>query len=138
MAQSPTPLADLNALLGQFQVPGFDLSALNDARRKDVESLVEANRIAIEGMQALARKQVEVFQSTMSELQAIAKSEAVGQSMVPDVSKQAQVAQKVWQKAVSDMRDLAELARKSQTDALVTIAQRATQNLQELRRLAKP
>lgn len=138
MAESPNPFVDMSKFLAQFQVPGLDASALNESRKKDLQALVEANRIAVEGMQALARKQLEVFQSTMSELQAITPSLSAGTSAAPDVAKQGQAAQKVWQKAMTDMRELADLARKSQTDALVTIAQRATQNLQELRRLSQP
>jgi phasin family protein len=135
MAESPNPFVEMSKFLAQFQVPGLDAGALNESHKKDLHALVEANRISIEGMQALAQKQLEVFQSTMTELQAMTPSLSVGTSAAPDVAKQGQAAQKVWQKAMSDMRDLAELARKSQTDALVTIAQRATQNLQDLRRL---
>ena len=128
MTQSPNPFEGMSKLLEHFHLPGLDIPALTEARRKDVAALVEANRIAFEGMQALAAKQVEIFQSTMAELQAaLPGTGSSGQG--PDSKEQAERAQRLWQRALTDMRDMAELARKSQVDALATIGQRATQNL---------
>ena len=42
MANPNMPFMDVNELLAQFKVPGVDINALMEARRKDIEALVTA------------------------------------------------------------------------------------------------
>lgn len=126
-AGANNPFAELGKMYEQFQVPGLDLSALADARRKDVEALVQANRAVYDGMQALANKQAEMFRQAMSDIQG-----AVGTGSANPAA-QTELARKAYEKAIADMRELAEIARQSQTEAMASISERATQNLQELR-----
>src|SRR5258706_15769479 len=65
-----TPFVDVTKILEQFKLPGVDLHAVLEARRKDVEALTQANRIAYENMQALAKREAEILQQTMTEWQA--------------------------------------------------------------------
>ena len=123
------PFGDLTKMFEQFKVPGVDMSAIVDARRKDIEALVEANKAAYEGMQALATKQAEMLQQAMQGIQSAAGG---------DPAKQAELARKACEKALSDMKELAEIARKSQTDAMASITQRATQNMQEIKKMMQP
>jgi len=39
MANPEMPFMDINQLLQQFKVPGVDVSAIMEARRKDIEAL---------------------------------------------------------------------------------------------------
>lgn len=66
------PFGDFTKMLEQFKLPGFDVPAIMEARRKDVEALVTANQAALQGMQSLAQKQAEMLRSTLSELQSMA------------------------------------------------------------------
>jgi phasin family protein len=63
---------------------------------------------------------------------------AAGSTGVGDPAKQAELARKAFEKTLSDMKDLAEIARKSQADALASITQRATQNMQEVQKMMRP
>ena len=63
---------DPNKLIGQFQtmltqykLPGVDIGKLIAAQQRNLEAVAEANRVAVEGIQALAKRQVEVVQETM-------------------------------------------------------------------------
>ena len=51
------PFGDFTKMLEQFKLPGFDVPAIMEARRKDMEALVQANQTAFQGMQSLAQKQ---------------------------------------------------------------------------------
>jgi hypothetical protein len=62
---------DPNKLIGQFQtmltqykLPGVDIGKLIAAQQRNLEAVAEANRV-VEGIQALAKRQVEVVQETM-------------------------------------------------------------------------
>ncbi|WP_353150342.1 TIGR01841 family phasin [Pollutimonas bauzanensis] len=132
-ATGANPFGDFGKMFEQFKVPGVDMSAIADARRKDIEALVDANKAVYEGMQALANKQAEILKQAMEGIQGAAGSTGVG-----DPAKQAELARKAFEKTLSDMKDLAEIARKSQADALASITQRATQNMQEVQKMMRP
>ena len=130
----PSPanlLGEIARTVEQFKLPGLNAGALLDGRRKDIEALAEANRIALDGVQELARKQGQVLQATLQELQTLVRE--VPASLVQDPTKVGGLVQKVLQETFGNMRDLAELARKSQTDAFQVVNKRVQHNIEELR-----
>jgi phasin family protein len=131
-----SPFGDLTRMLEQFKVPGMDMSSFVEARRKDVEAVVEANRNAYEAMQALARTQTEMLTQAMQGMQEAAKGAAGG--VAPDPVKQAELAGKAWHKMLADMKTLAEMAQKSQADAVAGMTQRAAEHMKEVQHMAQP
>src|SRR4051794_40460924 len=93
------PIGDLTKMFEQFKLPGLDMAPIIESRRKDIEALVEANKAAVESMQALARKQTEILTQTMQGIQESAKS-LVGGGAAPDITKQAELVRKAYQKAL--------------------------------------
>jgi phasin family protein len=138
MTTPPNPFADFTKMLEQFQLPGMDMGAVMEARRKDIEALGEANKLAYEGMQALMQKQTEIFSQAMQQIQSAAQQMATGGNPAEAMTRQNEFVQKALQQALENMRELAEMARKSQTDAMAVIGNRAQQNLQEAGDLLKP
>lgn len=132
-AANLNPFGDLTKMLEQFKIPGVDMSAIADARRQDIDSLVQANKVVYEGMQALANKQTEMLKQAMESIQSVAGTSGKG-----DPAQQTELARKAYEKALSDMKDLAEIAQKSQTDAMAIIVERAAQNMQEIKNMTKP
>jgi phasin family protein len=141
MATNKAPAMDLSNAFGdltkmfeQFKLPGVDTAEIEAARRKDVEALVQANQAAYEGMQALASKQADMLKQAMEDIQAAVKGAA---GSVGDPAKQGELARKAYEKVLSDMQDLAGIARKSQSDAMASITQRGTQHLEEVKKMMK-
>jgi phasin family protein len=54
-----------------------------------------------------------------------------------DLGKQRELARKAYEKVLADMKDLAEIARKSQADAMAKITQRGTEHLDEVKKMMK-
>jgi phasin family protein len=129
MAEATNPFGDLSKMLEQFKVPGVDMSALVESRRKDIEAIVEANKTAYESMQQLARKQSEMLARAMQDIQEAAKAG------LSDPGKQTEVARNACLKALDDARDLADIARKSQADAMASISQRADEHIEEIKQM---
>jgi phasin family protein len=130
------PFGDFTKMLEQFKLPGFDVPAIMEARRKDVEALVTANQAALQGMQSLAQKQAEMLRSTLGELQSLA-----GQFSAAGGAPSAQTAELVQQtlhKALADMQQLAQAAYQSQAESYAVIAKRVEENVQELKTLLQP
>jgi len=120
------PFGDLTTMLEQFKVPGVDLSSFIDARRKDVQALVEANQAAYAAMQALVQTQTQMLTEAMQRVQQ------------PDAARQAEGALEAWQKMLADMKTLAEMAQKSQADALAGLTARAKENMEEIQAALAP
>jgi len=137
MATDTNPFGDVKKMMEQFKIPGVDMAAIVESRRKDIEALVEANKAAFESAQALARKQTEMFTQTMQGIQEAAKG-AAGGAGFGDPAKQAELVRKAYEKALADMKELAEMARHSQTDALAHISKRASEHMQEIKKLMQP
>jgi phasin family protein len=130
MSSPINPFADLQTLMTQFSIPGVDLAAVVEARRKDIDALVAANQSALEAAQALARKQTEMLTQAMKDIQQATRDAAAG-----DPAKQSANARKAIDKALADMRELATMAQNSQKEALAHLTERANANLQEIRSL---
>lgn len=137
MATSPNPFTDFTKLLEQYKLPGVDMTAVIEARRKDIEAITEANKIAYEGMQALVQKQAEILSQSMQEIQAAAQKLAAGGDPAAAMTRQGEFVQQGLQAAFNNMRELAEMAQKSQAEALAVMTQRAEQNIEEAKRLMK-
>ena len=60
--------ADMTKMFEGAKVPGFDTEAVTEAQKKNVQAFVDANRVAAEGYQSLFKKQVEVMQSSITEM----------------------------------------------------------------------
>lgn len=132
--ETPTSqLIDITKIFEQFKLPGVDVSALMEARRKDIEALTEVNKIAWQSSQTMAQKQVEILQKTMQEL---TQTMSAGKPM-ENAAKQGEVVQHAMEKAFTYMRELAELTVKAQTEALAVINKRTQENIQELTSLVQ-
>ncbi|MGH6638377.1 MAG: TIGR01841 family phasin [Polaromonas sp.] len=138
MNKEVNPFDNVTKMIEQFKLPGVDMSAIVEARRKDIEAVVEANKAAHDAMQALASKLTEMLTQAMQGIQEAAKGAAAEVGGLADPTKQAELARKACQNALADMKELADMARKSQSDAMASITQRATQNMAEIKKMMQP
>ena len=137
MASETNPFENVAKMIQQFKVPGLDMAPIIESRRKDVEALVEANKATYGAIQALAAKQTEILSQAMQGIQDSAKGLATGSAFAPDPVKQAELVRSAYEKALSDMKDLAEIGRKAQVDATAAITARAAQSMAELKKLTQ-
>lgn len=127
---------EFSKAFGTFNMPQFDMNSVVDAQRKNIEAVTAANKVAVEGMQALARRQAEIFQEIMSEAntaaQAIQKTEAGPEA----AAKQVELMKGAFEHALTNMQELAELVSKSNAEAAETINKRIGESLDEIKSLA--
>jgi len=117
---------DFTKLLQQFKIPGVDFSSIIERERKNIEALAEANRIAFEGWQNLVRRQSEILQNSMKRAADDAKNQTA-------LKNGAELARSAFETALANMRELAEMATKSQKDAFEVIRKRVEENMTALR-----
>ncbi len=127
---------DMTKMLGDVKIPGFDMQAFMDAQRKNIEALTAANQAAVQGMQAVAQRQAEILSQSMNEVSSIAQQLAGSASNPQEMTtKQAELARKAFEQALANMRELAEMVSKSNTETFAIINKRVTESLQELKSL---
>jgi phasin family protein len=126
------PFADFTKVLERLKVSGIDMKSLIEARRKDIAALIQANEVAYDGVQELVRRQREILRTTMEEAQAAAKEMVKG---FPLTGQPKECVEQAVQKAFANMRELAEVATKTQTEAFAIISNRAMQDVAEMKAL---
>ena len=125
-----TPVLDFTKLMSQFRLPGVDFAALVDRERKNIEAVAKANRIAFEGWQRLVRRQAEMLQETMKKVIADAGHEGAKK-------KRADLAKEGFEKALANMRELAEITTQSQKEAFDVVRKRVEENVEGIRNFGK-
>ena len=116
------PGFDFSKLMKDFKLPGVDIATIMEREKKNIQALTEANRVAFEGWQALVRRQAEILQESIKQAVGSLQGEDVG-------TKRMDVASNAFEIALSNMRELAELAVKSQKEAFDIIRKRVEENL---------
>ena len=129
-AAGETPVFDFTKLMSQFRLPGVDFAALVDRERKNIEALAKANRIAFEGWQRLVRRQAEMLQETMKKVVTDAGREDAAK-------KRADLAKEGFEKALANMRELAEITTQSQKEAFDVVRKRIEENVEGIRNFGK-
>ena len=124
-----TPFFDFTKLMSQFRLPGVDFAALVDRERKNIQALAEVNRIAFESWQRLVRRQAEILQETMKKV--------VADSGQVDAMKRTDLAKEGFEKALANMRELAEMGSKSQREAFEVVRKRIEENVEGIRNFGK-
>jgi phasin family protein len=122
---------DFTKLLEPYRLPGLDVSTLIERERKNIQALVEANKIALEGWQALIRRQTEILQDAMKQAFATA-----GQTEALRLRNRR--AREAFAAALANMRELADMAAKSQKDAYSVVQKRIEENIEAARSMTKP
>jgi phasin family protein len=128
---------DVSKAFSDFRVPGFDVDAIVDAQRKNLEALTQANQLAAEGVRALAQRQVEIVQQAFEQASALFTQWT--QPGAPEVrlAKHAEVAKQAFETGLAHAHELTELATKANSDALNVITRRVSEGLDEVRLFAK-
>jgi phasin family protein len=135
MDSTSTPwLDDIKKLTEKFQLPGVDVAALVDWQRKDMETLVEANRQAYEGVRALIERRNEILQETLAQFQAAVKDATSSEA----IAKQAEAGKQGVQQVIANIRELAEMEAQSRNNAWKVVQDRMQENLANLQKLLQP
>ncbi len=124
---------DMTKMMADFRMPGVDVDGLMASQKKNLEALTTANRLVVEGMQAIARRQTEIFRQMMEESTSAMKGMMSGGSKEDAAAKQADMAKDAFQRAVTNMRELAEMIAKSNGEAFDIINRRVSESLDEIK-----
>src|SRR5712692_1555204 len=124
---------DVTKVMGDFRVPGIDIEAAVSSQRKNIEALTQANQLAVEGVQALMRRQIEITRQAMEDFSAMFR-DVVQQNGSPadSITKHAEYSKLAIEKGLWNAKELNELVSKANSEAFNFIRKRATESLDEV------
>ena len=124
---------DVTKLLGDFKVPGVDVEAILSSQRKNIEAVTAANQLAIEGLQAVIRRQAEIVRASLEEAGSYVNQVAAAGTPEEKATKQAELLKVAFEKSLSNVKELAELVAKSNTEAADVLSKRVSESLEEVK-----
>jgi len=132
------PGTDFTKYFAEMKLPALpDMEAFLAASRKNLETLSAANRVALEGAQAVARRHMEMVQSSMAELTEAMKALANADAPQAKAAKQAELLKQAYQHAVAHMNELSDLIQQSNAEALGLLNKRFAEAMDEVKALAE-
>jgi len=134
----PTKMADeFTKIAGQYKVPAFDVDAVMASQRKNIEALTAANTAAAEGMQQIAARQAQILQENLDAATKAVTDLTKSGSPKDVASKQTDLFKQAFENALANMRELADMVAKSNTEAANVVNDRIKENLDEIKTLAE-
>ena len=124
-------------MFSEFRMPQFvDLEGLAQAQRRNMEALSAANRVAVEGAQAVARRHMEIVQSAMSEMTDAMRGMSGTESPQDRAARQAELMKGGYERAVANMKEIADLIQKSNSEALALFNHRFAEAMEEVKQMS--
>jgi len=121
----------------QFRVPAVDLEMMITAQRKNVEAFTAANRLAIEGIQAVMRRQLEIFRQTVEESTRTLRDLTTTSEPNDRMTKQVEMLRAAYDQALGNMNELTDMLHKSNAEAADLIRTRVSDALGEVKKSVK-
>ena len=128
---------DITKMFGDMKMPSMpDMGVLVAAHQRNVDALTTANKLAMEGAQAFARRQAEIVQQSVAELTEAMKSFAGAEAPKDKAAKQAELMKHTYEKGVANLRELGDLISRSNNEAAEVLNHRFTEAMEEVKALA--
>jgi len=139
MATTPTnPFGDFDPkkFMADLKIPSMpDVEAVLGTHKRNLEALTEANRVAVEGAQVVARRHMEIMQSTMAELKDTLKELTSTTNPAGRAAKHAELLRQAFETSVANSREMSDLIQKSNTEALSKLNARFSEAMIEMKTL---
>ena len=140
MAFPPKSMADFGEfgkVFADMKLPAMpDMEAFVNASRRNMETLTAANKVALEGAQAVARRHMEIVQQSMAEMSEAVRSMSSVEAPQVKAAKQAELLKHAYERAVGNMKEIGDLITHSNTEAVNLLNTRFTEAMEEVKALA--
>jgi phasin family protein len=123
---------DMSNVFDGFRFGGFDMQAMAESQRKNVEALTQANQLAIEGMRALTQRQSEIAQEAANEASAVLRDWTQPGAPEERMAKSIEAAKLAFERGIANARELSEMGSKASADVLGVITRRLSEGFDEV------
>lgn len=124
---------DFGKMAETFKAPAFDFGSLQAAQEKNIAAVMQANKTALQGYQAIYKRQTELFEAAMAE----AKDKfgaAQGKPVSAETATEAfETMKSAFEKSMTDLKGMAEMAQAANTEAFEIVKARAEEAFAEMK-----
>ncbi len=139
MAQNNNPFtefftqSDFSKMFENYQgSTPFDMQSFLETQRRNVQAITEAQQLTMENFQAIAQRQSEILSKMVEDNSSIAKEIISEGTPEEKMAKNAKLFKTLYQRTIKDMRDLSDMANKSNIEASNIINKRVSATMNEI------
>jgi phasin family protein len=133
MMTTDSILEQMKAFGARLGLPKVDVDKLVDMNLKNIDALGRSAQAAGDGAKALAEKQREIVETVFRETSAMVRDFKPPGNPQEILAKQSEYARKAFEITMQNTQDIAELTKKTSTDATSILRDRLRDSLAELR-----
>lgn len=111
----------------------MDMAQLIEAQRRNIEALMEAQRIAFDGYKTAMERQVAMMKDAMDEMSNMAGDAFSGKTPEANAAKQMELAQTALRNTFENVREVADLTAKANQEAFTVLQKRFTDSMEEMK-----
>ena len=130
-------LVDASKMMETFKMPNFDINALMEMQRKNIEALTAVNQAGFENLQSFAGRQVELMRQGIEEAAGLMTAVMAAPTTQEKVMHHAEASKIMTEKCMAHARDAAETLAKCNNQAMETVSNRMNEGIGELHSLIK-
>lgn len=126
---------DFSKMFGDFNVPNFPemkFEAIAATQQRNFEAFATANRVAVEGFQAIAQRNADFFRAAYENGAQTAKACADPVSPSEGFKRQAELSSDAFQSGIANAREITGMVRETVDQSVRVMADRMTEGLSEM------
>jgi phasin family protein len=116
----------------------FDTEAFVTAQQRNIDAMTSASQIVVDGVKTIAQRQGEMMQSSVDQLMSVSKGALNINPSELQPADQLAKAKASYDVAVNNAKELAEIAMKTQGEAVAVLSKCVMANIDDLKAVAKP
>jgi phasin family protein len=126
-------ISPMTKMMPDFKMPTLDFTAVLASQRKNFEALTAANQLALEGMQAVFRRQSELVRESLEESSKLVSEFLAVGTPEEKVMKNVDLMKGAFEKTLGNVKEVTTLISKSQTEASDVITGRVKEGIDEVK-----
>ncbi len=123
---------DFSKVLEQYQTSPFDMKALMETQRKNMQVLTEAQQLAMENIQAIAQRQSKILSQMVEDNSALAQGLVNEGTPEEKMAQNAKAFKSIYERTVKNMSELSEMVSKSNMETTGLINKRISATMNEI------
>ena len=136
-AHAKSMTEDIGKMFGGMKMPAMpDTDALLAAHKRNLETLTAANKVAMEGAQAVIKRNMEIMQQSMAEMGETMRAMTSADASPQDrAARQADLLKRAYERTLANAKELGEMIQKANTDAMNVLNARVSEAMGEVKAL---
>jgi phasin family protein len=133
MSHAKSATEEFTKMFTDLRVPGADVWMAG--YRRNIEAMAAAHRIAVEGAQAVAKRQMEIMQHAVAEFSDAMRAIGSAEGPQAKAARQAELLKQAYERAIANTNELGELIRHANGEAIALLNKRFAEAMDEVKTL---